>query len=154
MDPVSVALGCIALLPPITKASKMIGTFVLEVRDARKEMNMLQAELLSLSTVLEILAQDMKDCPENVFPTRLVEDIKSIIADCKAAVKQVEQCIAAHTDDRTSKSVKWALFGRDSMVKYTSILHAYQRALNMAIETLNMYVPISRHGNLEVSNMG
>ena len=140
MDPVSVALGCTALLPPITKASKSIGIFVLEVRDARKEMNMVQAELVSLRSVLEILAQDMRSCPENIFPTILVEDIKSIIAECELAVTQIEQCIAAHTNDSTSKSIKWALFGRDSMLKYKSILHAYQRALNMAIETLNMYV--------------
>ena len=143
MDPVSVALGCISLLPPITKASKMIGTFVLEVRDARKEMNSLQAELISLSTVLEILAQDMKNRPENVFPTILVENIKSIIADCEASVKQIEQCIAAHTNDKTSKSVKWALFGRDSILKYTSFLRANQMALSMAVDALNMYVSIS-----------
>jgi hypothetical protein len=140
MDPVSVAIGCIALLPPITKASGLIATFVLEVRDARKEMNLVQGELISLKSVLEILAQDMKNCPENIFPTILVEDIKSIIADCEIAVKQIEQCIAAHTNDKTSKSVKWAMFGRDNMLKYKSILNAYQKALSMAIETLNMYV--------------
>lgn len=138
MDPVSVALGCIALLPPITKASTSIATFVLEVREARKEMNMVQAELVALRSVLEILAQDMKVCPEHIFPSVLVENIKSIIAECKIAVNEIERCIAAHTVDQTSKSIKWALFGRETMLRYKSILGAYQSALNMAIDTLNM----------------
>ena len=145
MDPISVTLGCIALLPPITKASNSIGIFVLEVREAGKEMIMVQTELVSLKSVLQILAQDMGSCPENVFPTNLVENIKSIIADCKLVVTQIEQCIAAHTNENTTKSFKWALFGRDRMLKYQSILHAYQRSLNMAIETLNMYVPNIRN---------
>jgi hypothetical protein len=138
MDPLSVSLGCIALLPPIAKASALISKFILEVRDARKEMSMIQAELVSLTSILGILAQDMKDCPEDIFPTALVEDINSIVKECDVAVKQIEQCIAAHTNDRTSKSMKWALFGRDSMLRYKSILNAYQRALSMAVETLNL----------------
>ncbi|KAI4693498.1 uncharacterized protein J4E88_001870 [Alternaria novae-zelandiae] len=140
MDPISVALGCIALLPPIAKAYNSIGIFVLEVRDAGKEMIMVQTELASLESVLEILAQDMESCPENVFPTNLVENIKSIIADCKLVVTQIEQCIAAHTNDKSTKSAKWALFGREHMLKYKSILHTHQMALNMAIETLNISV--------------
>jgi hypothetical protein len=140
MDPLSVSLGCVALLPPIAKASALISKFILEVRDARKEMSMIQSELVSLTSVLEILAQDMRDCPENIFPTALVEDINGIVGACDNAVKQIEQCIAAHTNDKTSKSVKWALFGRESMLRYKSILEAYQRALSMAVETLNLYV--------------
>lgn len=113
---------------------------MIEVRDARKEMNMVQTEIVHLTSVLQILAQDMKDYPETMFPAVLVDDIKSIITDCEAALNQVEQCIAAHTNDKTTKSMKWALFGRENMLKYKSLLNAYQRALNMAIETLNLYV--------------
>ena len=142
MDPASLSLGCIALLPPIMTAYTTVTKFILEVRDARREMNMVQLELVSLRSILEILAQDTKDCPENVFPASLVEDIRSIIANCDGVVKQIEQCIKAHTDDKTSKSVKWALFGRENMLKYQSNLNAYKSALNMAIEILNLYVAL------------
>ena len=142
MDPVSVSLGFIGLLPPITKASTTVAKFILEVRDARKEMNMVQLELVSLKSILEILARDTKDCLEDVFPASLVEDIKGIIANCDGVVKQIEQCIEAHTDDKTSKSMKWALFGRENMLKYRSNLNAYKSALNMAIEMLNLYVAL------------
>ena len=142
MDPASLSLGCIALLPPIMTAYTTVTKFILEVRDARREMNMVQLELVSLRSILEILAQDTKDCPENIFPASLVEDIRSIIANCDSVVKQIKQCIQAHTDDKTSKSVKWALFGRENMLKYQSNLNAYKSSLNMAIEILNLYVAL------------
>ena len=157
MDPVSLSLGCIALLPPIATAYTTVTKFILEVRDARKEMDMVQLELVSLKSILEILAQDTKNCPENAFPASLVEEIKSIITNCDGVVKQIEQCIEAHTDDKTSKSMKWALFGRENMLKYRSNLNAYKSALNMAIEVFNLYVflvvPLLRAQNLIFSQI-
>jgi hypothetical protein len=41
MDPLSVSLGCVALLPPIAKESTLISNFILEVRDALKELSMI-----------------------------------------------------------------------------------------------------------------
>ena len=61
MDPLSITATCIALVSTITKTSLLIGGFVKDVRAARSDLDGVSRELLSLKTVLELLADDVTE---------------------------------------------------------------------------------------------
>ncbi len=58
MYPVSIAAGALGIAGTISKLSVSISTFVRQVRDARADMDEVLWELVSLKTILEMLAED------------------------------------------------------------------------------------------------
>jgi hypothetical protein len=138
MDPLSVVLGCFTLVPSIIKTSLSISNFILEVRSARKEMDMITNELNQLKSVLIILDEDTKQCPRDAFPAFLVDQVKIIVGKCQGAVDDIEKTIRAHNGDRNTKATTWVLFGRNEMETLRKNLEAYKSGLEIAMGTLNM----------------
>jgi hypothetical protein len=82
MDPLSITATCIALVSTITKTSLLVGGFVKDVRAARSDLDGVSRELLSLKTVLELLADDVTDSTNESFPQTLQKQITGIIGNC------------------------------------------------------------------------
>ena len=68
MDQLSIAGTCISLVGTITKTSIVVTSFVRDVDVARSDLDAVSRELLSLKTVLELLADDVADPNDKPFP--------------------------------------------------------------------------------------
>jgi hypothetical protein len=71
MDPLSISATCISLVGTIVKTSIVVTGFVRDVRAARSDLDAVSRELLSLKTVLELLADDVADPTSESFPETL-----------------------------------------------------------------------------------
>jgi hypothetical protein len=60
MDPLSITVACVSLTASIAKTSLVVTTFVRAVRSARSDLDAVSRELASLTTLLELIAEDAK----------------------------------------------------------------------------------------------
>jgi hypothetical protein len=82
---------------------------VRDVRGARSDLDAVSRELLSLRTVLELLADDVAD--PSKFPDSLKKQITGIVTNCEGVVVQIEQALAKHDGSRLSKAAQWGHVG-------------------------------------------
>ncbi|EON66103.1 hypothetical protein W97_05346 [Coniosporium apollinis CBS 100218] len=134
MDPLSITASCFTLAATITRVSFQVTEFVREVRDARSDLDAVARELLSIKTVLEILADDAKDPAQNNFPPTLGRQVTGILANCNDVVAQIERLLSSYQGSRLTKGTKWALNGRGDAGKLRSTLEAHKTALDIALD--------------------
>jgi hypothetical protein len=73
MDPLSITVACVSLTAIVAKTSVAVTTFVRAVRSARSDLDGMSRELVSLSTLLELITEDAQDI--HVFPETLRKQI-------------------------------------------------------------------------------
>lgn len=71
--------GAPPLLELVVKVSKSIGAFVKDVRQARRDMEAVSRELVSLNIVLELLAEDTKQGAVKL-PQTLSRQVSTIVS--------------------------------------------------------------------------
>ncbi|PVH69029.1 hypothetical protein DL98DRAFT_186622 [Cadophora sp. DSE1049] len=138
MDPLSITVACIGLVATVTKTSLVVGGFVKDVRAARSDLDGVSRELLSLKTVLELLADDVTDSPNEALPQTLQKQIAGIITNCTGVVVDIEETIKKHEGRKVTKAAQWAAFGQKDMEKLRSSLEAHKSALEIALEMLTL----------------
>jgi Fungal N-terminal domain of STAND proteins len=138
MDPISITTGALSIVGSIGKLTITISTFVRQVRDARSDLDTVMRELVSLKSVLEILAEDVSQPGPNGLPESLAEQVQGILTGCDGVVMQIAQTLSKF--ERKSLIVKgqWALSGRGDMDKLRSSLEAHKSALNIALDMLQL----------------
>jgi hypothetical protein len=134
MDPLSIAGTCISLVGTITKASILATSFVRDVRAARSDLDAVSRELLSLKTVLELLADDVANPTEKPFPETLKKQIAGILTSCSGVVIEIEQTLKNHEGTGLKKSAQWAVSGKGDTAKLRSSLEAHKCALEIALD--------------------
>jgi hypothetical protein len=134
MDPLSIATGCVSLVVSISKLTISISGFVREVRGARSDLDAVSRDLLSLKTVLELLAEDASDSNDTVFPETLRKQVTGIIANCTGVLEQIEEVLKKHSGNRIDKAAKWAISGQNDVAKLRSSLEAHKSALEIALD--------------------
>ena len=137
MDPLSIATGCLSLVGTITKVSLTLSAFVRTARDARNDLDSVSRELLSLRTVLELLAEDTKST-SNPVPQNLEKQISGIVGNCDAAVQDIERSLQKH-ETKKMASINWAWSGREEMARLRSTLEAHKSALELALDMVALY---------------
>lgn len=138
MDPLSITATCISLVSTITKTSLFVGGFVKDVRAARSDLDGVSRELLSLKTVLELLAEDAADSARESFPQTLQKQITGIISNCTGVVVDIEETLKKHEGGKLNKAAQWVAFGKNDMVKLRSSLEAHKSALEIALEMVTL----------------
>lgn len=131
MDPLSITASCVTLVTTITKLSVLINGFVREVRDARRDLDAVSRELLSLQPLLEILSDDAGD---SAFPASLLQQIAGIIKNSGVVLEDIEKLLQTFSAFGLRRSMKWAINGRDDMAKLRSTLEAHKSALDIALD--------------------
>jgi hypothetical protein len=66
----------------ITRTSLVVISFVKDVRAPRSDLDAVSRELLSLKTVLELLADDVNDSTDQAIPSTLQKQISGIVTNC------------------------------------------------------------------------
>jgi hypothetical protein len=115
MDPLSITAACVSLTSTIAKTSLSITVFVRAVRAARSDLDGVSRELASLTTILELLAEDAKDT-EN-FPDTLRKHITGILTNCELVMVEVQRLITKYDKPGIIASSKWVLAGTEDVAK-------------------------------------
>jgi hypothetical protein len=135
MDPLSISVSCITLITTITQVSIAVTSFVREVRDARGDLDAISRELVSLKSVLELLAEDTEGPHSATLPERLKEQIIDILKNCKHVVTDVEASLKKHSASRLGRAGHWvAGGGKGDMTKFRSSLETHKTALGLALD--------------------
>lgn len=137
MEPLSITTGCLSLVGTITKVSLAINTFVRTARDARSDLDSISRELLSLKTVLELLAEDTQGKPRAI-PQTLEKQIASIISNCDGVLQDIERALQKYGKVKLA-SAKWAWDGRDEASRLRITLEAHKSALELALDMVALY---------------
>ncbi|KAK2010007.1 hypothetical protein LZ32DRAFT_607911 [Colletotrichum eremochloae] len=137
MDPLSIATACIGLTGTITTLAFNLTTFVRDVRDARSEIDAVSRELLSLKSVLELIADDFENATRPP-PDSLLVQVSGVLSNCNNIVGEVDGCVQAHQGSRIQKGARWVAFGRGDMARLRATLEAHKTTLNLALEMLSL----------------
>lgn len=156
MDPLSITASCISLTASIGKTSLAIAKFVRDVRGARSDLDAVSRELLSLNTVLELLADDISSDDGDggkTFPDTLRKQITGIVRNCTDVVVAIEGLLEKYGSEgnKVLTAAKWVTVGHDDMAKLRSSLEAHKSALEIALDMVALWVfPL---GSWSVANM-
>jgi hypothetical protein len=127
MDPLSITVACVSLTATVAKTSVAVTTFVRAVRSARSDIDGVSRELVSLSTLLELITEDAQDI--HVFPETLRKQIFGIL---------VQRLIAEYDKQSTSNGFKWAWTGSEDVARLRLSLEAHKSALEIALEMVTL----------------
>lgn len=115
----------------------MIG-FVKDVRAARSDLDVVSRELLSLKTVLELLAEDIGDSSSRSIPQTLQNQIAGIVRNCTGVVVDIEQTLKKHEGGKVNKAAKWVASGKSDVSRLQLSLEAHKSALEIALDMVTL----------------
>jgi hypothetical protein len=140
-EPLSIATSCITLVATIGRCAHAVTIFVREVRDARGDLEMISRELHSLTTILDLLGDDISKPSSNTLPPNLVTHIGLILKNCDGVIVEIERSLVKHQTSRLRSGGHWTLGGgKDDMTKFRSNLEAHKSALELALDMVTMTV--------------
>lgn len=139
MDPLSLTVGCATLLEIITKVTAAAISFARTTRDARKDIDSVSSELVSLQTAVVYLADDTKGSPKAI-PPNLEKQIGGIVINCRKVVADIDKSIKKHDEEKNLGAVKWAWRGKEEMATFRQLLESHKSSLGLALEMVSMYV--------------
>jgi Fungal N-terminal domain of STAND proteins len=137
MDPFSISAACVGVIASVTKLSTQISILVMNVRDARRDLDAVSRELSSLSLCLEALRVDTTTIqyPEGIRQTLLV-----VLKNCDDVTKEMEALLKKASSQHMGRQIQWAMTTRDEMNKLRLNLEAYKSSIEIALELVSMYV--------------
>jgi ankyrin repeat protein len=97
-------------------------------------MDMVLRELVSLETILRMLAEDTAN-PAGL-PDSLCIQIRGILNGCEEVTVQITQTLSKYESNKLITKGSWALKGKDDVTKLRSSLEAHKAALNIALDML------------------
>ena len=115
-----------------------ISTFVRQVRDARGDLDAVSRELVSLKSILEILAEDTARSGANGLPESLIMQIQGIMSGCDDVIIQITSILSKYDGNGLVARSQWAINGRGDIDKLRSSLEAHKSALNIALDMLSL----------------
>jgi hypothetical protein len=139
MDPLSISTGCISLISAITKISVEVTSFVRSVRAARRDLDAISRELLSLKTLLELLADDASQNSNNAFLLTLQTQVAGIVSNCTLVLEEIGHVLKKHEGTKFTKAAHWAMSGSQDVQKLRLSLEAHKSALEIALEMVSWY---------------
>jgi phage tail tape-measure protein len=116
----------------------LVTGFVRDVRAARGDLDAVSRELLSLKTVLELLADDVASPNNESFPETLKKQIAGIVTNCSRVVTEIEQTLNKHEDARLGKAAQWITSGKADVAKLGLSLEAHKSALDIALDMVTL----------------
>ncbi|KAF2124909.1 hypothetical protein P153DRAFT_360558 [Dothidotthia symphoricarpi CBS 119687] len=138
MDPLTITSTCIGLIATTAQASIAVTAFVKDVRDARRDLDGVSRELLSLSSVLTYLRDDTEDEKARTLPDALNSQIIGILANVKVTVLEIEGCLLKCERSKMGKGGYWTLGGAKGEInKLRSSLESHTTALDLALQLVN-----------------
>ncbi|KAK0647131.1 hypothetical protein B0T16DRAFT_458992 [Cercophora newfieldiana] len=137
VEPILIAGSCFALAGNIAKASLAIADFIRHTRDAAKDMDAVSSELQALAAILTPLAHTTNSAAASV-PHPLVEQVETVLSDCKGVVAQIDEIINKHRANGVFTKTTWLLFGKSDVQKLRESLESYKMALSLGLHAISV----------------
>ncbi|KAJ9661665.1 hypothetical protein H2198_001841 [Neophaeococcomyces mojaviensis] len=146
MDPISIACGAVSLTAGISTLLMRISLFVTEVRSARKDMDAVTRELMSLQLCLEALRDDEQQ-RHIAYPQDMRNSINNILVNIELVFDEMRKLLVKLSSCRMNRRVQWALLEQQEMNKLRSSLEANKMALEVAltVNTISMLASQRKH---------
>lgn len=109
-----------------------------DVRAARSDLDEVSRELVSLKTVLELLADDINESSNVSFPQTLHKQSAGIVTNCTGVVVDIEETLKRHEGGKLAKAAQGVAFGKSDVLKLRSSLEAHKSALEIALDMVSL----------------
>lgn len=137
MEPISISASCVGIVKSIVDLSLLIGKFVANVRDARKDMDAVQRELSSLRLCVESLQTDSQN-PDLHYPAVLQRSLVDVLANCDGVIAEMTRLLQKMSSSSIGRYVQWVANGRGDMDKLRSRLEAHKATIDIALDMVSM----------------
>lgn len=127
--------GCIGLLAAVAQLSKQISAFVSSVRDARRDMDAVSRELISLTLCLEMLRDDLTRI---AYSDGFRANLLAVVKNCDTVTKDMTTLLDRLSSQHSTRRVQWTVAGRDDMSKLRSSLESHKSALEIALDITSL----------------
>jgi hypothetical protein len=135
MDPLSISTACVSLIATLGRILPQIGSFVSDVRDARRDMDAVYRELNSLLRSLENLRDDSIKVE---YPEGSRRTLITVLGNCNHVTKEIEALLNKITSGNIGRRMQWTMYGQDDMNKLRSRLEAHKSAINIALDMVSI----------------
>jgi len=132
MDPLSIACGCVSLIAGVTNLLTKITIFTLEVKAARKDMDAVSRELVSLKLCLMGLEDDEQRRRVS-FPPELKKQINEILVNIDIITHQISEVLLKLSLGRLGRKIQYASESQHEIAKLRSSLESNKTALEVAL---------------------
>jgi len=134
MDPVSIAAGSASLAASAITLGRNITSFISDVRNARKDMDAIMRELMSLRLCIVAIGDDDENGHMS-FTAEMREQIRKILVNIEFVFNEINAILRRLSSGRLGRRVQWTVSERDTMSKWRSSLEANKAALDIALTT-------------------
>ncbi|KAH8652154.1 hypothetical protein BX600DRAFT_553601 [Xylariales sp. PMI_506] len=140
MDPLSITTGCVGLIATVAHTTKCITKFVVDCRDAQKDLAAVSRELSDLEMTLHILKNDVDTNKSNQLPENLRKRICAIMGNCDSVLGDLDKLITKYEGGGIERNARWALSGKKEVDKIRSSLEAHKSALSLVVEATTLHM--------------
>jgi hypothetical protein len=158
MDPISITLACGTALKTVYSITKYVTETIKDYKSARVELLALRGDINNLEAVIDLVQHDCepnnseksKDygdqatVGDSALPAALTAHLTNILKNCDDVLKDLKTVLAKHFSSRLGPSAKWVDEGKKEVAKLRATLAAHTGALNLALNLVELYVPLSR----------
>lgn len=102
------------------------------VRSARKDLDTISRELISLQTILQLIADDVSG--DSDLPETLQKQISGIVSNCTQVLEEIRLTL-----EKNGTAALWAIRGSSDVTKLRLSLEAHKSALEIALDMVQMY---------------
>lgn len=131
-DPFSIASAAISLASTVGTTLLKISLFVKDVRGARKDLDAVARELMSLQLCLDALGVDTQRRGVT-YPDNIRNQIQQIVVACEINLEQIMRIMIKLQSGRVNHRVQWAWSEKDEVNKIRSSLESQKTALEIAL---------------------
>jgi len=126
MDPFSIAVGCIALVDAIVKASDRISTLIQSVRDAPHEFFRVSGQLAKLRTMLNFLEAGHD-------ASSAADQLMTHVNFCLEVVAELDSLMQAHDLEGAGARIRWACTGKAAIAGLQGKLDECIRRMELSL---------------------
>lgn len=119
------------MIAAIAQLTAQIVRFVSSFRDARRDMEAVSRELVSLSLCLEILKGDSARIK---YPDGLRQNLLAVLKNCNVVTQDMSRLLEKLTSANVARRIQWTSTGREDMEKLRSSLESHKSALDIALD--------------------
>ncbi|KAF3940520.1 hypothetical protein ABW19_dt0207180 [Dactylella cylindrospora] len=154
-DPLSTAASVIAVIQVSGFLLSTLGKYVKDVKDAKKDVKLLQQEVESLERVASDTRKFVEKYTEKTLPNR--ETLRNALDECEDRMRRINKELEGGTKRsflrklKISRSLEWP-FDKEEVEDMIRDLERYKGTISLSIQTNHIQVSIRTHEDVKKVN--
>lgn len=138
MEPLSISTGVVSLISGITKITLDIRSFIVQYREAGRDLRRISSELSAVRDILENVGEQLDGSGSGYGVSRGVEEILAgAMRGCVVTVGEIEGLLGKYVDERKRRKIAWAVYAKGDMGRLQSDLEQNKSTLGLALDRLD-----------------